>query len=103
MNEVIPPPFLETQEYRRFVEFCDACCRYRYIGLCYGVPGVGKTVSAGRYTRWDRVNAYRPYPRSSVADLAKVLDCHAVLYTPAVMNTPGQIEHEIRQQRQRLH
>jgi DNA transposition AAA+ family ATPase len=103
MNDVIPAPFLETQEYRRFVEFCDTYCRYRYIGLCYGAPGVGKTVSAGRDARWGLVNAYRPYPRSSAADLAKVLDCHAVFYTPAVMNTPGQIEHEIRQQRQRLH
>jgi len=76
---------VETLEHRRFVEFCDACRRYRYIGLCFGAPGVGKTLSARHYSRTDGSGESKP------------LD--TVFYTPSVVNTPRTIDLAIKRSR----
>jgi len=91
-----------TTEHRRFAEFCDACRRYGYIGLCYGTPGVGKTLSARHYANWDQVEAYSPYKCDSDADLAAVMGSNTVFYTPKVANAPRQIEQDIQGWRNRL-
>ena len=94
--------FVITKEHRRFAEFCDACRRYGYIGLCYGPPGVGKTLSARRYANWNQVEAYSPYSFASDAELAALLGSHTVFYTPQVVNSPKQIEQDIQGWRNRL-
>lgn len=89
-----PPgaPFLVTKEYRRFAEFCDACRRYRYIGICHGPPCVGKTLSARRYARWDHLAPLFAAPAIGAGRAPPELaDCRSVVYTPSVTNTPGEV------------
>jgi DNA transposition AAA+ family ATPase len=99
MSSAGPPGFVETLEYRRFAEFCDACRRYRYVGLCYGRPGVGKTLSARRYTRWEQVEACQ---KATAAELEGLAGLEAVLYTAAVVNTPQRVSDDIKGLRRRL-
>jgi len=101
MNKAAEDNFIVTREYKRFAEFCDACRRYRYIGLCYGPPGVGKTLSARHYARWDKVESYQSF-KTSAALLDEVLGCDTVFYTPNVLNGPSRIAQEIARLRLRL-
>jgi DNA transposition AAA+ family ATPase len=107
--------FLETREYRRFVEFCDACRQHRYMGLCHGFPGVGKTLSAWQYAQWQLIQPYFPsrfYVEYRLTVIERVIadtiatnhvplppelrKCRSILYTPPVANTPKRVEQEIR-------
>ena len=76
---------VETLEHRRFAEFCDACRRYRYIGLCYGSPGVGKTLSARHYANWEKVQAYWNHQSRTKATLKEVSKGSVAFYTSPVV------------------
>lgn len=93
------PDFLITKEYRRFVEFCNACQRERYIGLCYGPPGVGKTVSARHYAQWHLLEYRLPRHRPYLPLPPEVASCHTLFYTPEVGNTPRSIKEDIKEMR----
>jgi Cdc6-like AAA superfamily ATPase len=90
--------FIETLEYKRFVEFCDACRQCRYIGLCYGPPGVGKTLSARRYSRMDFLEHSDPWSEASPD--TPLLD--TVFYTTSVVNTPSRVASDLARARERL-
>ncbi len=92
-----PVEFIVTQEYLRFAEFCDACREARYIGLCYGVPGVGKTVSARQYAHWDELESILGPPphRFGTVPRPDSGPWRTVFYTPGVVNTPRTVEREL--------
>ena len=102
MTDAAGAAFVETREYRRFREFCDACRRYRYIGLCYGPPGVGKTLSARHYADWDRVAFADPFAGCGVFETDEVPGNGCVLYTAGVVSSPRRIQEDISGLRRRL-
>jgi len=96
---LVASEFLITKEYRRFEEFCNACRRDQYIGLCYGPPGVGKTLSARQYAHWDVVEPYLAAwgnaERVRQGPYGQLAACHTVLYTPTVTTSARSLEREI--------
>jgi DNA transposition AAA+ family ATPase len=88
--------FQVTKQHRRFCEFADAVRRHRYIGVCYGAPGLGKTLSARTYaasTDWERW-ANRLYSTESTLP-ASLLESRSVVYTPEVATTARQLQNEV--------
>ena len=89
-------PFIETKEYRRFSEFCDACRREKYIGLCYGSPGVGKTASARHYAQWDVID-FDFEDEESESSLLDFTSSDTIFYTASVTNSPRRLEEDLKE------
>ncbi|MEV4020665.1 AAA family ATPase [Nonomuraea angiospora] len=87
--------FILTKEHRRFTEFADAVRRDHYIGLCYGPPGVGKTLSARRYAHWHELAPLLHGSRARDGEGQDRHDWHTLLYTPTVSATPRLIDKEL--------
>lgn len=92
-------PIVITKEHRLFIEFADAVRRERYVGLCFGAPGVGKTQSARYYSQWDQLAGHldgtRPVGSNGETSAGQILAARAVMYTPKVHNTPHNLDKEI--------
>jgi DNA transposition AAA+ family ATPase len=65
------------------------------ISVCYGAPGVGKTLSARHYANWDQIAASIPARDASTTALTALLESDTIFYTPAVVHTAAQVERDI--------
>lgn len=87
------PPFQTTREHRRFAEFADAVRAHRYIGLCWGPPGVGKTLSARQYAGTDEWEQWHSIFAEELGPVPQgVLDSRTAFFTPTVAATTRQID-----------
>jgi DNA transposition AAA+ family ATPase len=85
-------PFIPTKGHARFEELAYACAAYRYIGVCYGRPGVGKTRSAREFAQWSGMDGYTLNTPLSDTDKSRYCACRAVFYTATVANTPKSVD-----------
>ncbi|MGJ9407421.1 AAA family ATPase [Nesterenkonia aurantiaca] len=87
------PSFQTTREHRRFTEFADAVRAHRYIGLCWGPPGVGKTLSARHYGGTDEWEQWHSLFTEDLGPVPqRVLDARTAFFTPTVAATTRQID-----------
>ncbi|BAS09315.1 potential ATP-binding protein [Arthrobacter sp. Hiyo4] len=97
------PAFLITKEHRRFTEFATAVRTNRHIGVCYGPPGVGKTLSARAYAgtteweQWQRTGQTNTEPIPP-----RVLEARTAFWTPTVTISPREIDRQLPRTCQRI-
>ncbi|MGR5880762.1 AAA family ATPase [Bacillus cereus] len=84
MNNTID--FIETKEYKKFAEFCDVCAKFKYIGICHGLPGVGKTMSARQYANWDYADS-KIKEFSAYKDQGKNIEDDTILKINTIFHT----------------
>lgn len=89
--------FILTKEYQKFAEFCRACQREKYIGLCYGPPGVGKSMSASHFANWTEIypELKKQYEYQTTNIEIDMTNANTILYVPGVHSTAIKVNRDL--------
>lgn len=88
--------FIQTKEFKRFQEFANSVVEYRYIGICHGEAGVGKSLAASLYLKWNEsIGKEKIVDDLTHENRRRLKACKGVLITSPVSNTPKIIRHDI--------
>jgi DNA transposition AAA+ family ATPase len=86
--------FREPTEYVRFVQACENCRTYRYLGVCVGNAGVGKTSAACYYSQWNRWLPFVSLERGAVVSPSGPLP-ETAYYAAKAGITPKRLEQDL--------
>ncbi len=93
--------FIITKEYKRFAEFCKACIKEKYMGLCYGPAGVGKSMSAIQFAKWGKIEPEvdradnQPDGVYGIDPISDIVQLNTVIYVPEVISSIKTIQQQI--------
>lgn len=77
---------MKQKNTKKITEFCDTCAEFKYIGICHGLPGVGKTISARQYANWDYTHS-KVKEFSFYGDQGKNIEDDRILKSNTIFHT----------------
>ena len=101
-NESSSQFFLESESHFNLVELATVCREDRKIGLCFGKPGIGKTVSAKRFCNWQTIEANLTTKSTVSVEPAAMMLCDSIYYLPSVTVSAPRLRSELTQLRNRF-
>jgi len=89
------PFFLESVSHFNLVELATVCRDDKKIGLGFGKPGIGKTLSAKKFCRWPTVEANLTARNGVPVEPETMILCDSVYYLPSVTVSAPRLRDEL--------
>lgn len=87
--------FLESVSHFNFVELATVCREERKIGLCFGKPGIGKTLSAKKFCNWQVVEATLASKNGVPLEPETMMLCDSAYYLPSITVSAPRLKNEL--------